>query len=279
MPVRRLEPPSTDAGCAPSSWRAPARLRVDAQSLVQGLVALALNSSTSIVAGFVLGSITDTFRLLPGLLVMVPAAIGLRGNIFSAFGSRLSTQAIHTGQFRAVLRRGSVVGDNIAASLLLTLGCSVVLTLAAKAIAVAFGLANTISITDFVVISVLGGVLASIVVLGITLGVAVARCASVGTWTTSPRRSYRGGDVVTLPALFLATYLAASMSSRQRSPPSLRRAQSPRSASASAPSFRCCAGSRESLPCYRRRRRRRGRRTHHREAARHVPSAIRRCSS
>ena len=62
--------------------RLGARLRgvhVDAQSLVQGLVALALNSSTSIVAGLVLSSITDTFRLLPGLLVMVPAAIGLRG--------------------------------------------------------------------------------------------------------------------------------------------------------------------------------------------------------
>ena len=45
----------------------------------QSLVSLTLNSSTSLVAGAVLGSITDTFERLPGLLVLVPAAIGLRG--------------------------------------------------------------------------------------------------------------------------------------------------------------------------------------------------------
>ena len=50
----------------------------------QSLVALVFNSSTSLVAGAMLGAIVATFEDLPGLLVMVPAAIGLRGNIFGA---------------------------------------------------------------------------------------------------------------------------------------------------------------------------------------------------
>ena len=44
----------------------------------QSLIALMLNSTTSFVAGAALGSITGTFKEFPGLLVLVPAAIGLR---------------------------------------------------------------------------------------------------------------------------------------------------------------------------------------------------------
>ena len=69
----------------------------------QSLVSLCLNSSTSLLAGAVLGSITGTFERLPGLLVLVPAAIGLRGNVFSSLGNRLST-SIHVGTFRLSLR-------------------------------------------------------------------------------------------------------------------------------------------------------------------------------
>ena len=73
-----------------------ARIGPDAASVRQSFVALALNSSTSLVAGAFLGAITGTLQDYPGLLVLVPAAIGLRGNIFGAFGNRIST-TIHTG--------------------------------------------------------------------------------------------------------------------------------------------------------------------------------------
>src|SRR4051812_1109179 len=76
----------------------------------QSLIALAFNSTTSFVAGLVLVSITDTFQRLPGMLVLVPAAIGLRGNVFSTLGNRLST-SIHTGTFRVSFRRDSVLAQ------------------------------------------------------------------------------------------------------------------------------------------------------------------------
>ena len=54
----------------------------------------------SLVAGLILAAITGTLERLPGLLLLVPAAIAVKGNIFGALGSRLGT-AIHAGTFRS----------------------------------------------------------------------------------------------------------------------------------------------------------------------------------
>ena len=66
-----------------------------------------------LLAGLTLGSITHTLDALPGLLVLVPAAIGMRGNVFGALGSRLGT-AIHAGTFRLSRRLDTLVGQNLA---------------------------------------------------------------------------------------------------------------------------------------------------------------------
>jgi cation transporter-like permease len=102
--ARRLVGSSARRLVGSSARRLVAILGPDLSAAGQSLVALALNSSTSLVAGAVLGSITGTFEQLPGLLFLVPSAIGLRGNVFSALGSRLST-AIHSGQFRPTARQ------------------------------------------------------------------------------------------------------------------------------------------------------------------------------
>ena len=96
----------------------------------QGLVALALNSSTSLVAGAMLGSLTATFERRPGLLVLIPAAIGLRGNVFGSLGNRVST-SIHAGELQLRLRRSTVLGQNVLAAGALTLGMSLVLVVLA----------------------------------------------------------------------------------------------------------------------------------------------------
>ncbi|HUR76620.1 MAG TPA: magnesium transporter [Acidimicrobiales bacterium] len=172
----------------------------------QSLVALGLNSSTSLVAGAVLGAITGTFAELPGLLILVPPAIGLRGNVFSAVGGRLST-AIHSGQFHPTLRRGTVLGDNVVASLLLTSGLSLALAVLAKGIAGILG-ERTIPLIDLATISIAGGMLASTVVLVAT--VALAFGATRFGWDldnlVAPIVSMLG-DVLTIPALWAASHL------------------------------------------------------------------------
>lgn len=192
---------------AKESRRLLAFLGPDLSVVGQSLVALALNSSTSLVAGAVLGTITGTFERLPGLLILVPPAIGLRGNVFSALGNRLST-SIHSGQYGPTLRRGTVLGDNVVASLLLTSGLSLALAVVAKVVAVAVGVHNSISILDLATISIVGGLLASAVVLGAT--VLLANGAVRFGWDldnlVAPIVSTLG-DVLTLPALWAVAHL------------------------------------------------------------------------
>ncbi len=169
----------------------------------QSLAALGLNSTTSLAAGAVLGSITGTFEALPGLLVLVPAAIGLRGNVFSTVGNRLST-ALHTGELDLDLRRRGVLRQNVEASLALTLAMSVVLAVVAWTISVAIGVEDLTSPFVLVGISVAGGLLASIGVLAATL--TLVRGAVRRGWdldnVVAPVVSTLG-DVLTLPALWL----------------------------------------------------------------------------
>ena len=67
----------------------------------------------------------------------------------------------------------------------MSLSVSLVLAFLAKAICVAFGLENTISVADFVVISVIGGFLSSIVVMGDhRRRRRSSACAATGTSTT-----------------------------------------------------------------------------------------------
>lgn len=177
----------------------------DAAAVRQSLVALALNSSTSLVAGAFLSSITSTLEKYPGLLVLVPAAIGLRGNIFGAFGNRMST-AIHTGTFRWSLRREAVLGQSVLASVVLTMGISLVLAVVAWTIAGLEG--PSIGLLPMATISIAGGLLGSVVVLVAALGL-TGGAVRYG-WdldnVTAPLVSTLG-DVLTLPALYLATFM------------------------------------------------------------------------
>ncbi len=173
----------------------------------QGLIALGLNSSSSLVAGAVLGSITDTLARYPGLLLLVTPAIGLRGNVFGALGNRVST-SIHAGELQLRLRRSTILGQNVLAAGALTLGMSVVLVVLAALISVGLHLGPTLGLADLALVSVGGGLVASVPVLAATLGLA-AGAVRYG-WdldnVTAPLVSTLG-DVLTLPALWLATGL------------------------------------------------------------------------
>ncbi|HSH23073.1 MAG TPA: magnesium transporter [Acidimicrobiales bacterium] len=177
----------------------------DASAARQTLVALALSTLTSLAAGATLGAITGTLERLPGLLMLVPASIGMRGNIFGALGSRLST-SIHTGTFGLSRRPDTVVGQNVLAAAVLTFVTAVVLAGLAKVVAVALGLAETISVFDLVVISVLGAALSSVVVMAFSL--ALASGSVRYGWDLDNVNAplvASVGDVVGLPALWLAS--------------------------------------------------------------------------
>jgi mgtE-like transporter len=123
-------------------------------------------------------------------------------------GNRLAT-AIHTGTYRFSTRRDTVLGQNVTASLVLTLSLSLVIAAVAKVMAVAVGVENGIGLPDLVVISVVGGTLATVPVLLATVGMAggAVRYGWDVDNLSAPLVSTLG-DVLTLPALWAATALA-----------------------------------------------------------------------
>ncbi|MCG7844078.1 MAG: magnesium transporter [Methanomassiliicoccales archaeon] len=171
-----------------------------------GFTALLISSLGDILAGVTLGYMTETLELLPGLMLLIPAAIGMRGNIFGALGSRLGT-SMHVGTFELSLRKGSILRQNMEASLILTMVISFLMGGLAKIISTALGV-SSISLQQFIFISVFGGVLAGLVLL--VVNVVVANIGFRRNWdidNVSAPLITAAGDIVTLPMLFLAAIL------------------------------------------------------------------------
>ncbi len=194
----------------------PAKTREDhtfslfGSDLVQSLISLGLVAISTVAAGLLLASSADRLEDYPGLLLMVPAAIALRGNIFGALSSRLGT-AIHSGTYRLSLSPSSVMGENITASLTLSLGTSLILAVLAKGIALALGIADSISIDRFIVISILGGMMASVVVMVASLGLtALSVRYKWNPDNVSAPLVTAAGDLLTIPALIWSATLVDS---------------------------------------------------------------------
>ena len=174
----------------------------------QRIVALAIGVVAASAGGLVLATAEGTLADLPGLLLLVPGAIALRGNVFGAMGSRLGT-AVHAGTFRLSARPDGVVGQNLLGAAALSLVLSAVLGLMARGTAIAFGVTPTMTLADFVVVSTLGGLLASVFVGAVTLGLAAGSIRF--DWdldnVLAPLVSTLG-DLATVPALVVAAGLA-----------------------------------------------------------------------
>ncbi|HEX5915028.1 MAG TPA: magnesium transporter, partial [Rubrobacter sp.] len=176
------------------------------ETLRQGFAALFLSSAGELIAGIVLAGISGTLDELVGLAVLIPAAIGMRGAIFGAMGSRLST-SIQTGLFTFGLRRG-VLAENVQAAAVLSLVSGVFLAFLARVLCGILGVRTELSVIDYVIISTVGGIIAGVLLLGIT--VFVARVSVARGWDmdniAAPMLT-AAGDILTLPALVVATYL------------------------------------------------------------------------
>lgn len=172
----------------------------------QGFIAVIIASLTSLLAGLALAGMDGRIAAVQGLFVLIPVSIGMRGNIFGGLAARLGT-SIHSGLFEVSRDKGGLLYQNVYAATLLTIGTSVTMGVLARAIA---GLLDveTVSMWDFVVIALVGGLLSSAVVLAVTIVLSIQSfhrgwdLDSVGAPLITAI-----GDVVTLPCLLAASYL------------------------------------------------------------------------
>ena len=171
--------------------------------ILTGLGALLASAAALSIAGIYLGSVREVLSLIPGLIVLLPSTINMRGSIAGVFASRLSS-SMHLGEFSIDFRDGSVLGDNIRASLVVTVETAFALGILAYAAGLLFGF-PTVGVVDLVLISVVSGIVSGLVVTGVTLVVALVSyrygldldMIAAPTVTTS-------GDIVTLPILMLS---------------------------------------------------------------------------
>ncbi len=153
------------------------------------------------VAGMLFGLMVETLEDHPGILVLIPAIIGMRGNISTALGARLGS-ASHLGLISTenIMNRDSMV--NIKASLALSVLMGLLAGVVAHISLVALG-RDSSGLLVLVSISVLAGFLSGLALAAITLGIMVLafRKGYDPDNITGPLLS-TVGDIITLLLIF-----------------------------------------------------------------------------
>lgn len=183
--------------------------RAEQRTLRQGLVALAISTLAGFVAGLTLAHVTGTLEELPGLIVLIPAAVGMKGTIFGAIGARLGTANV-AGLLEPTLKPGGVLQRNVYVAVVTTFSSALWLAFLSVLVSAAFG-QPSIPFWQLATVSIVGGAIGAALVLLITLGLSVAsyrRGWDLDSVSTPMVTAL--GDMTTLPSLFLATYLLHS---------------------------------------------------------------------
>lgn len=172
----------------------------------ESLIALLICAIGDLCAGVILGKMTFFLETFPGLLVIIPGAIGMRGNIFGSFASRLSTN-LHIGIISPKFEFSEQVNYNIFSSFVLTLVLSLFLAIIAKVLCLLLR-QPSMDLIDFILISVIAGVISNLIMLPITMLVSFKSFEH--GWDpdniTSPIIA-AFGDLFTLPAIIASVFI------------------------------------------------------------------------
>ncbi len=136
----------------------------------QTIFVLLFAAIVQIGAGSILSGMTDNFNMLPGLIVMVPALLGLRGNISGSLASRLGT-ALHNGTIEPRFSLNPELRVNVLASIFLTFVMSINVGVFAYIVAGATG-TTPMELWRFISIALIAGLLASAATIVMTIAVA-----------------------------------------------------------------------------------------------------------
>jgi len=177
----------------------------------EGLIALLICAVGDLVAGVILGKMTFFLEAFPGLLVVIPGAIGMRGNIFGSFASRLSTN-LHIGLISPRFEFSEDLNYNIYSSFVLTLVLSIFLGIVGKLFCVLLHYPS-MPLIDFILICTIAGIISNLIMLPITMFVSFKSFEH--GWDpdniTSPIIA-AFGDLFTLPAIIASIFILSAIS-------------------------------------------------------------------
>ena len=122
----------------------------------------------AIVAGTTLGVMIDLLREIPGLIVVIPAIIAMRGNISTAFGSRLGS-AYHLGIIDAYNLWNKELKQNIIGTLILSFLVAIIIGILAYVTSLLLKVyPDPIKLISIVLIS---GIISGIILTLMTIGI------------------------------------------------------------------------------------------------------------
>ncbi len=141
--------------------------RIVADILLQATPVVILTSIGELFAGSILGKMHERLDLIPGLIILVPAVMGLRGNIGTALGSRMSA-SLHLGLVSGRFTFNRFNLGNIEAGFLLSLMVSVIIGMFARLACQIFGLPS-IPLVNMVLIAIMASAMASLLLIPFTV--------------------------------------------------------------------------------------------------------------
>jgi mgtE-like transporter len=125
-----------------------------------------------VIAGIIFSGMTNELDIIPGLLVIYPGVLGLRGNISSTLGSRLGS-AIHLGLITDFDMKNPELTNNISGSLILSIITAAILGFLGHFVTLALGFesAGALTLILICVISAFAsGIILSFVAVFLAIG-------------------------------------------------------------------------------------------------------------
>lgn len=174
--------------------------------LVQAFPVLMLCSFLSFGSGSFLGYMGDSFRLLPGLIIMVPPLLALRGNVSGILASRLGS-ALHQGVIEPRLSWTSEIVTNVLSAIFLSLFGSFIIGMLSYSISFLTGIVP-VSAHVLLLIAVVAGLLSSVIQSGLTVLIAIlSYTKGLDPDNVTAPLMMSIGDLLTVSCIFVAIFL------------------------------------------------------------------------
>lgn len=171
--------------------------------VIQGLSVLILCAIIEILTGNIMEGMSEKLTVtLPGLILIIPPLLDLRGNVNGALASRLGT-ALHTGILEPKFSMTEELKINVASSLILSLIASATIGVIASLISLLFGI-SAINFIKLILVAVAAGFISGVILAVLT--VAVSIFSYIRGWDpdniTAPLMATIG-DLITMVSIFI----------------------------------------------------------------------------
>ncbi len=171
----------------------------------QSLPLLILCGFGAILTGTAFGSMSRIFQSIPGLIVVIPGVIAMRGNISTALGSRLGS-AYHLGIIDIDNLWNDDLKQNILGSLILSMLVSSIIGVLAYITSVSLGI--QVDFLKLLFIVLLGGFFSAVFLTMLTIIViylAFKKGYDPDNITGPALATF--GDIITMLCIFASAYL------------------------------------------------------------------------